>query len=112
MKRSTDMYTRYPDLAGRTAVVTGGSRGIGAETARALAANGVGVVVNGRDQAALDAVVASIASARRRAPAPYSGRAVLRPNLDHRAVRGGTGRAGAGGNDVAGAVALHPGQRP
>src|SRR3954465_14334976 len=54
------MYTRYPDLAGRTAVVTGGSRGIGAETARALAANGVAVVVNGRDRAALDGVVASI----------------------------------------------------
>jgi 3-oxoacyl-[acyl-carrier protein] reductase len=61
------MYTRYPDLAGRTAVVTGGSRGIGAETARALAANGVEVVVNGRDRAALDAVVASITSAGGRA---------------------------------------------
>src|SRR5258707_15311132 len=69
MKRSTDMYTRYPDLAGRTAVVTGGSRGIGAETARALAANGVEVVVNGRDRAALDAVVASITSAGGRAVA-------------------------------------------
>ena len=30
----------YPDLAGRTAIVTGGSRGIGAATAAALAANG------------------------------------------------------------------------
>ena len=63
------MYTRYPDLAGRTAVVTGGSRGIGAETARALAANGVDVVVNGRDRAALDGVVASITSSGGRAVA-------------------------------------------
>lgn len=63
------MYTRYPDLAGRTAVVTGGSRGIGAETARALAANGVAVVVNGRDRAALDGVVASITTQGGRAVA-------------------------------------------
>ena len=31
----------YPDLAGKVAVVTGGSRGIGAATALALGANGV-----------------------------------------------------------------------
>jgi 3-oxoacyl-[acyl-carrier protein] reductase len=49
---------RYPDLAGRVALVTGGSKGIGAETCRALAANGARVAVNGRDQAAIDAVVA------------------------------------------------------
>jgi 3-oxoacyl-[acyl-carrier protein] reductase len=30
----------YPDLNGRTALVTGGSRGIGAATCRALAAQG------------------------------------------------------------------------
>lgn len=52
----------YPDLAGKVAVVTGGSRGIGAATARALAANGVKVVVSGRDQAAIDAVVNDIHS--------------------------------------------------
>lgn len=50
----------YPDLAGKVAVVTGGSRGIGAATCRLLAANGVKVVVSGRDQAAIDAVVESI----------------------------------------------------
>jgi 3-oxoacyl-[acyl-carrier protein] reductase len=44
----------YPDLAGKVAVVTGGSRGIGAAAALALAANGVSVVVVGRDQAAID----------------------------------------------------------
>jgi 3-oxoacyl-[acyl-carrier protein] reductase len=48
----------YPDLRGRVALVTGGSKGIGAETCRALAANGARVVVNGRDEAAIDAVVA------------------------------------------------------
>jgi NAD(P)-dependent dehydrogenase (short-subunit alcohol dehydrogenase family) len=48
----------YPDLRGRVALVTGGSKGIGAETCRALAANGARVAVNGRDQAAIDAVVA------------------------------------------------------
>jgi 3-oxoacyl-[acyl-carrier protein] reductase len=54
----------YPDLADKVAVVTGGSRGIGAATARLLAANGVKVVVNGRDQAAIDNVVAEIRSNR------------------------------------------------
>jgi 3-oxoacyl-[acyl-carrier protein] reductase len=50
----------YPDLAGRVALVTGGSRGIGAATCRALANNGVKVAVNGRDMAAIEAVVAEI----------------------------------------------------
>ena len=50
----------YPDLAGKVAVVTGGSRGIGAATATALAANGVAVVVVGRDEAALAGVIAAI----------------------------------------------------
>jgi 3-oxoacyl-[acyl-carrier protein] reductase len=52
----------YPDLAGKVAMVTGGSRGIGAATARVLAANGVKVVVSGRDQAAIDSVVNDIHS--------------------------------------------------
>jgi 3-oxoacyl-[acyl-carrier protein] reductase len=50
----------YSDLAGKVAVVTGGSRGIGAATAQALAANGVKVAVSGRDTAAIDVVVAEI----------------------------------------------------
>jgi 3-oxoacyl-[acyl-carrier protein] reductase len=48
----------YPDVKGRVALVTGGSKGIGAETCRALAANGARVAVNGRDETAIDAVVA------------------------------------------------------
>jgi 3-oxoacyl-[acyl-carrier protein] reductase len=50
----------YPDLAGKVAVVTGGSRGIGAETARALAENGVSVAVVGRDEAAIATTVDEI----------------------------------------------------
>ncbi|GAA0725163.1 SDR family oxidoreductase [Dactylosporangium roseum] len=53
-------FTHHPDLAGKVALVTGASRGIGAETCRALAANGVKVAVNGRDEAALAAVVDGI----------------------------------------------------
>ena len=45
------------------ALVTGGSRGIGAATCVALAANGVKVVVNGRDPDAIEAVVAEITAA-------------------------------------------------
>lgn len=52
----------YPDLAGKVAVVTGGSRGIGAATARALGAHGVVVAVVGRDQAAIAATVESVTS--------------------------------------------------
>lgn len=46
----------YPELNGMVAVITGGSRGIGAATARAFAAEGAGVAVIGRDRAALDQV--------------------------------------------------------
>lgn len=50
----------YPDLAGKVAVVTGSSQGIGAATCRLLAANGAKVVLNGRDPAALDETVTRI----------------------------------------------------
>jgi 3-oxoacyl-[acyl-carrier protein] reductase len=51
---------RYPDLAGKVAVVTGSSQGIGAATCRLLAANGAKVVLNGRDPAALHETVTKI----------------------------------------------------
>jgi 3-oxoacyl-[acyl-carrier protein] reductase len=60
-------YPSYPDLQAKVAVVTGGSRGIGAATCRLLAANGVKVVVNGRHQAAISPVVTNIQSAGGRA---------------------------------------------
>lgn len=53
----------YPDLAGKVAVVTGGSLGIGKDTALVLAANGVKVVVNARRQEGVDAVAETIRDA-------------------------------------------------
>ena len=53
----------YPDLASKVAVVTGGSKGIGAATSVLLGRNGVRVAVGGRDQASIDGVVAQIEEA-------------------------------------------------
>jgi 3-oxoacyl-[acyl-carrier protein] reductase len=61
--QASDKLPVYPDLAGKVAVVTGGSGGIGAATCRLLAANGAKVAVNGRDQAKIDAVVEAIRAA-------------------------------------------------
>lgn len=48
--------TEGKPLAGKTALVTGSSKGIGAATAKALAAAGAHVVITGRDVKALEAV--------------------------------------------------------
>ena len=56
----TENYPTYPDLANKVAVVTGGSRGIGAATCRLLAQNGAKVTVNGRDETAISSVVEEI----------------------------------------------------
>jgi 3-oxoacyl-[acyl-carrier protein] reductase len=56
----TDNIPNYPDIAGKVAVVTGGSGGIGAATCRLLAANGVKVAVNGRDENHIEATVEAI----------------------------------------------------
>lgn len=56
-------------LAGRGAVVSGGSRGIGRAVAELLAALGAGVVVNGRDAQAVQETVAAITTAGGRATA-------------------------------------------
>ena len=50
-------------LAGRLAVVTGASRGIGAATAEAIAAAGAHVVLAARDREALDGVVRRVRDA-------------------------------------------------
>ncbi|MQY26720.1 SDR family NAD(P)-dependent oxidoreductase [Nocardia aurantia] len=57
------MLATYADLTGKVAVVTGGSRGIGARTARLLAEQGTAVCVVGRDEDALTGVVAAITAA-------------------------------------------------
>lgn len=43
------------DLTGKTALVTGGGRGLGLEMARALAGAGASVAINGRDRSVLEA---------------------------------------------------------
>jgi NAD(P)-dependent dehydrogenase (short-subunit alcohol dehydrogenase family) len=50
-------------LAGRLAVVTGASRGIGAATAEAIAAAGAHVVLAARDREALDGVIGRVRDA-------------------------------------------------
>jgi 3-oxoacyl-[acyl-carrier protein] reductase len=54
------MSGTYSDLSGKVVLITGGSRGIGAQTARTFADQGAEVAVIGRDQAALDKVAAEI----------------------------------------------------
>ncbi|MGH3303414.1 MAG: oxidoreductase [Streptosporangiaceae bacterium] len=49
-----------PDQHGRVAVITGGSGGLGRETARVLAANGATVVLAGRDPAKLARAAAEL----------------------------------------------------
>jgi 3-oxoacyl-[acyl-carrier protein] reductase len=61
-RESTLKAPIYPNLAGKVGVVTGGSGGIGAATCRLLAANGVKVAVNGRDETKIAAVVEAIRS--------------------------------------------------
>jgi len=51
------------DLSGKTALVTGSTAGIGNAIAKGLAATGASVVVNGRNQAKVDAAVDAIAKA-------------------------------------------------
>ena len=48
------------DLAGRTALITGGNSGIGLESARVLARHGARVILSGRDQRKLDEAVAGL----------------------------------------------------
>ncbi|RIJ60539.1 SDR family NAD(P)-dependent oxidoreductase, partial [Clavibacter phaseoli] len=59
------LQSLVPDtrLAGRTAIVTGSTSGIGEAVARVLAASGAEVVVSGRDVDRARAVVAAITAA-------------------------------------------------
>lgn len=53
----------FQSLQGRTAIVTGGSRGIGRGIAETFAAAGINVVITGRSQVDVDAAVAALADA-------------------------------------------------
>lgn len=53
----------YPDLRGKTAFVTGGSKGIGLATCRLLAGNGTKVAVIARGREAVDATVEELVGA-------------------------------------------------
>lgn len=56
-----DTFRKYFDLSGKVAVITGGSRGLGLEMARAFAAVGARVVIASRKQDACDAAARQVA---------------------------------------------------
>jgi short-subunit dehydrogenase len=53
-----------PVLAGKTALITGASRGIGLGITRSLARNGVSCILVGRDARTLNAQIAELPSGR------------------------------------------------
>jgi NAD(P)-dependent dehydrogenase (short-subunit alcohol dehydrogenase family) len=66
-ERDEPLATFAPDLlAGRVAMVTGGGRGIGLETARAFARLGADLVICGRNEQRLEAAARTIESTGRR----------------------------------------------
>jgi hypothetical protein len=93
---ASENYPTYADLANKVAVVTGGSRGIGAVTCRLLAENGAKVTVGGRDEAAINSV--RPARRPRQLPGP-----ILRAHRAGEAPDAGGNPATGGGDAPAGA---------
>lgn len=54
------IHPRYPELTGQVAIITGSSRGIGKGIALRLAREGMKVVINSRDDAAVEATAAEL----------------------------------------------------
>jgi len=83
----------FQSLQGRTAIVTGGSRGIGRGIAETFAAAGINVVITGRSQVDVDAAVTALADA----PGKVSGVAadVTSPDDCKRVVAAAVERHGA-----------------
>ena len=69
-------------LQGRVALVTGAGRGLGFEIAKALAAQGAQVLLNGRDGAALATAAAAIGSAASALPFDVADEAAVAAALD------------------------------
>jgi NAD(P)-dependent dehydrogenase (short-subunit alcohol dehydrogenase family) len=70
------------ELAGRKAIVTGGSKGIGRETTRILAEEGCDVAVTARDEVRLEEVAKEIANATGRTILPLAGDMSLREDVE------------------------------
>src|SRR5829696_1260447 len=97
------------DLTGRTALVTGASRGIGAAVAVALARHGADVAVNSRSPEALEKVAAEIGELGRRAvvvPADVTDAQAVRAMVDSAA--GGLGRLDVVVNNAGGTAFMVP----
>lgn len=60
---TTDEVLQGLDLSGKTAIITGASGGLGAETARALVAKGCSVTITARDKSKAQGVVDGITAA-------------------------------------------------
>jgi NAD(P)-dependent dehydrogenase (short-subunit alcohol dehydrogenase family) len=77
---STDQVLDGIDLGGKVAIVTGASGGLGAETARALAARGARVTLTARDTAKAEQVAAGIRAAHPGAQLEVRALALDRPD--------------------------------